>query len=185
MKAVGIVRQVGDSRVVRREQGGKALRNNPYLSIGPRGTFHGSRLKDATTMQEAVQTKVPTTPYQMIGGADVIRAIVNRFYDLVDLDPAYAQLRAMHAPDLGPMRRSLADFLIAWSGGPRHWFEQRPGACVMSAHAKFPIDEAVSDQWVDAMRRAVDEHLEPRFAGSMIEALGHMARAMIRPAHAA
>ena len=136
-------------------------------------------------MQEAVQAKVPTTPYELIGGADVVHAIVNRFYDLVDSDPAYAELRAMHAPDLGPMRVSLADFLIAWSGGPRHWFEQRPGRCVMSAHAKFPIGVSASDQWIDAMRRAVDEHLDPRFAGSMMEALGHMARAMIQPAAAA
>ena len=136
-------------------------------------------------MDATSKAKVPTTPYEMIGGADVIRALVNRFYDLVDSDPSYAQLRAMHAPDLGPMRESLADFLIAWSGGPRDWFVKRPGACVMSAHAKFPIDNAVSDQWVDAMRRAVDEHLEPRFAGSMIDALGHMARAMIRRPQAA
>jgi len=117
----------------------------------------------------------------MIGGADVIRAIVSRFYDLMESDPAYAQLRAMHAPDLRPMRASLADFLIAWSGGPRDWFEKRPGACIMSAHAKLAIEESVSEQWIDAMDRAVQEHLEPRFARSMIEALGHVARAMVRP----
>jgi hemoglobin len=136
-------------------------------------------------MNATEQAKIPTTPYEMIGGAEAIHTIVNRFYDLVESDPAYAKLRAMHAPDLAPMRKSLAGFLTAWSGGPRDWFVQRPGACVMSAHARFPIDEAASDQWIDAMRRAVDEHLEPRFAASMMEALGRMARAMIRPTQAA
>jgi len=116
----------------------------------------------------------------MIGGADTIRSIVNRFYDLMDTDPAYARLRALHAPDLGPMRASLADFLMAWSGGPRHWFEQRPGACVMSAHRSIAVDIATRDQWVEAMRRAIDEHLEPGLGGSMIEALGRMATAMVR-----
>lgn len=133
-------------------------------------------------MQQGALAKPPITPYEMIGGADVIRAVVDRFYDLMDSDPAYAELRAMHAPDIGPMRNSLSEFLIAWSGGPRDWFEKRPGACVMSAHARFPIDVAMSNQWIHAMRRAVDEHLEPRFARSMIEAMGRMASAMIRPA---
>jgi hemoglobin len=131
-------------------------------------------------MQQAVQAKAPTTPYEMIGGAPVIQSIVDRFYDLMESDPAYAELRAMHKADLAPMRASLAEFLMAWSGGPRIWFEKRPGACVMSAHAKLAIDHPTSEQWIDAMRRAVEEHLEPQFARSMIEALSHMARAMVR-----
>ena len=132
-------------------------------------------------MQATAHAKVPTTPFEIIGGAPVIHAIVERFYDLMESDPAYAQLRAMHKPDLGPMRASLADFLIAWSGGPRDWFEKRPGACIMSAHAKFPITPAISQQWVDAMRRSVDEHLDPRLSASMMDALDRMATAMIRP----
>ena len=116
----------------------------------------------------------------MIGGAVTIQAIVKRFYDLMESDPAYAQLRALHAPDLGPMRESLTDFLIAWSGGPRHWFERRPGACVMSAHRNVAVDAATRDQWVDAMHRAIDENLEPGIGAAMIDALGRMATAMIR-----
>ena len=85
----------------------------------------------------------------------------------------------MHAPDLAPMRASLADSLIAWSGGPRGWFQKRTGACIMSAHAKFAIDAARSEQWVDAMRHSVHDYLDPPMARSMIEALEHSARATI------
>ena len=66
----------------------------------------------------------PATPYDRIGGREVLRAIVNRFYDLMDEDPAYAGLRAMHAEDLAPMRQSLTGFLTGWSGGPRDWFAE-------------------------------------------------------------
>ena len=59
------------------------------------------------------------TPFEAIGGASTVRLIVNRFYDLMDTDSAYAELREIHAPDLTPMRRSLAGFLDGWLGGPR------------------------------------------------------------------
>ena len=59
-----------------------------------------------------------TTAYETIGGASAVRAFVDRFYDLMEGEPAYAALRALHAPDLGPMRESLAGFLTAWLGGP-------------------------------------------------------------------
>jgi hypothetical protein len=36
------------------------------------------------------------TPFEWIGGEDKIRAVVERFYDLMDLEPGYAQLRASH-----------------------------------------------------------------------------------------
>ena len=41
----------------------------------------------------------PPSPYERIGGREVLQRIVDRFYDLMDSDPSYAALRAMHAPD--------------------------------------------------------------------------------------
>lgn len=52
-------------------------------------------------------------PYERIGGRAPIAALVERFYDLMESDPAYSELRAIHAPELAPMRESLADFLTA------------------------------------------------------------------------
>lgn len=98
---------------------------------------------------------VPALPYQRIGGAEAVRRLVNHFYDLMDSDPAYARLRAIHADDLSPMRDSLAGFLNGWMGGPRDWFGT--GKCVMSAHAPFAIDGDLRDQWLSAMRRAMEQ----------------------------
>lgn len=97
----------------------------------------------------------PNSPFHRLGGHAAMEAIVERFYDLMDQDPAYAELRAMHAPDLAPMRRSLALFLAGWSGGPRDWFEQNPGTCMMSAHKRLAIGPEVAAQWAEAMTRAV------------------------------
>ncbi|MCF8707034.1 group II truncated hemoglobin [Rhizorhapis sp. SPR117] len=116
----------------------------------------------------------------MIGGEAQVRRFVDRFYDLMDSDPDYSTLRALHAEDLEPMRASLADFLIAWLGGPRRWFEERPGACIMSAHGKLTISRAAAEQWTHAMARALaDSDVDPVLASRMGEAFSGMARAMI------
>ena len=123
----------------------------------------------------------PETPYQRIGGAAVIEAITERFYDVMDSDPAYARLRAMHAPDLGPMRRSLAGFLTGWSGGPGDWFVANPGKCVMSAHRAFAIDREVAAQWVSAMQRAIADvaPADRETSEALADVLGRMAQGMV------
>jgi len=97
----------------------------------------------------------PNTPFYKLGGHETMQAIVNRFYDLMETDPAYAELRAMHAPDLAKMRKSLAMFLAGWSGGPRDWFDQNPGRCMMSVHKPYVITKQVAEQWAEAMKRAI------------------------------
>ena len=97
----------------------------------------------------------PNAPFYQLGGHETMQAICDRFYDLMDSDPAYADLRAMHAPSLDKMKTSLAGFLAGWAGGPRDWFEQNPGKCMMSAHKPFKIGEDVAKQWADAMKRAI------------------------------
>ncbi len=94
------------------------------------------------------------SPYEQIGGASGIARVVHRFYDLMDEDPGYAELRAMHAADLGPMRASLAGFLGGWAGGPRDWSDANPGTCMMSMHAGFTITPETARQWIQAMERA-------------------------------
>ncbi|PJG48722.1 globin [Sphingobium sp. LB126] len=120
-----------------------------------------------------------TTPYTRIGGEPTIAAIANCFYDLIEQDPAYADLRAIHAADLSAVRHGLARFLTGWAGGPRDWFER--GQCIMTLHRAFPITPALADQWSAAMTRAIDAQpgLDPDLASALAKALDHMAHAMI------
>ncbi len=121
----------------------------------------------------------PPSPYVRIGGAPVVRAIANRFYDLLEQDAAYAELRALHAADLGPVRHGLTLFLSGWLGGPRDWFERGP--CIMSLHRAFPITPQLADQWALAMTCAIadQEDMDSDIADAMTQAMGHMARGMI------
>ncbi|OYX65622.1 MAG: globin [Sphingomonadales bacterium 32-64-17] len=127
------------------------------------------------------------TPYELIGGQPAIEAVVERFYDLMDSDPAYAELRAIHAADLSPMRKSLAGFLAGWAGGPRGWFEANPGKCMMSMHSGFPITSETAGQWVEAMAHAfADCGLADHPVGKLMnERFEMMAGGMTRPASTA
>jgi len=121
----------------------------------------------------------PVTPFQMIRGEAVVAEIVDRFYDLMEREPAYSGLRALHADDLSSVRRGLAAFLTGWLGGPRDWFGQ--GKCVMSLHGAIAIPPGVAEQWADAMKRAITAQpdLDPRLAEAMTTRLGEMAQAMV------
>lgn len=119
-------------------------------------------------------------PYEMIGGKTAIRAVVDRFYDLVETDPAYQRLRIMHAEDLAPMRESLSAFLGFWLGGPEAWRPVNGGGCVMSLHGRFSIDDEHARQWVGAMSRAIaDNDVDPALAKAMTEAMTRMCGGMI------
>lgn len=122
------------------------------------------------------------TPFQRVGGHAAMRAITDRFYDLMDQDPAFAELRAIHAADLSEMRAQLPLFLAGWAGGPRDWFEANPGKCMMSAHGGIPITSDTAGQWADAMTRAIAEVevADREIAEAMADVLGRMAKGMAR-----
>lgn len=120
-------------------------------------------------------------PFDRIGGREPVAQMVDRFYDLMHSNPAYAELRAMHGPDLTPMRESLTDFLVAWMGGPRDWFEKRPGACIMSMHRALPdMNMRVAVQWTLAMKQAAEETVpdDREFTDNMIAAMAGMSKSM-------
>ncbi|OYY05724.1 MAG: hypothetical protein B7Y73_00840 [Acidocella sp. 35-58-6] len=123
---------------------------------------------------------VTLSPYEKIGGADAVRRLAEAFYDVMDA-PDFAALRAMHEPDLGPMREALAGFLTAWLGGPRDWITSQGGFCIMSRHAGMGITEGTRAQWMAAMRKALDQAgIAPQWADKMTQALEPISRGMLR-----
>ena len=122
---------------------------------------------------------VQQTAFDQIGGAAPVAAMVNAFYDLMETDPAYAGLRAMHAPELSAVRAGLKGWLTGWLGGPRDWFAANPGVCMMSLHRAMPIDAATAGQWTDAMRRAlVQVEVDREMAEALHDVFGRMAANM-------
>ena len=105
------------------------------------------------------------TPYQRIGGEPAVHALVDRFYDLMELDPAYAALRAMHPADLQRSRDKLHWFLCGWLGGPAHYEDRFGHPRLRARHLPFAIGIAERDQWMACMVQAmVEQQLGPALA---------------------
>ncbi|MCP5280626.1 MAG: group II truncated hemoglobin [Rhodoferax sp.] len=97
------------------------------------------------------------TPFAWIGGEDAVRALSERFYDLMDLEPAYAQLRAVHGTDLANARQRLFWFLCGWLGGPQHYTERFGHPRLRARHMPFAIGITERDQWLACMDQAMGE----------------------------
>jgi hemoglobin len=95
--------------------------------------------------------------YDIIGGETRLRELVDRFYDLMDLEPQFAALRAMHPPSLDGSRDKLFWFLSGWSGGPNHYIERFGHPRLRARHLPFSIASIERDQWLRCMALAMHE----------------------------
>ena len=100
-----------------------------------------------------------TTPYEGLGGADALRRLVDRFYDLMDELPETYGLRQLHPADLTGSRQSLFEFLSGWFGGPPLYIEKKGHPRLRMRHMPFAIGPAERDQWMLCMRTALDEQV--------------------------
>ena len=89
------------------------------------------------------------TTYEQMGGEPGIRALVDRFYELMDTLPEAATIRAMHPADLSESIEKLVLFLIGWSGGPPAYVTKYGHPRLRARHLPFAVDdEAASDHGV-------------------------------------
>jgi len=100
---------------------------------------------------------VQESPFERIGGEPAVRALVDRFYDLMDLEPGYAALRATHGSTLDESRDKLFWFLCGWLGGPDHYQSRFGHPRLRARHMPFSIGILERDQWVACMDQAMGE----------------------------
>jgi len=111
------------------------------------------------------------TPFERLGGEPAVRALVDRFYDLMDLEPAYAELRAVHGTSLDSARDKLFWFLCGWLGGPQHYVERFGHPRLRARHLPFPIGIRERDQWLACMNQAMREReVDPALAERLAQA---------------
>ena len=96
-----------------------------------------------------------TAPYELIGGDAGVRALVDRFYDLMDGVPEYHVIRKLHPADLSGSRSKLYMFLSGWMGGPQLYAEKFGHPMLRARHLPFSIGTAERDAWLACMRQAM------------------------------
>ena len=118
----------------------------------------------------------PVTAYELFGGEEKVRELVDRFYDLMDeLDEA-KELRAMHAKSLKASREKLFLFLSGWLGGPDLYVQKYGHPRLRARHMPFSIGVQERDQWMLCMNRAMEDvGMEEGLRKTLGEALGKTA----------
>ena len=101
----------------------------------------------------------PTTLYDALGGAVGLRALVDRFYALMDTLPEARTIRAMHPADLSGSVEKLFEFLSGWTGGPPLYIEKHGHPRLRARHMPFPIDTPAAQAWMRCMSQALTEQV--------------------------
>lgn len=95
--------------------------------------------------------------YELLGGEEGIRRLVDRFYDLMDTAPEAVNVRALHAANLKQSREKLHLYLSYWTGGPETYVERNGHPRLRARHMPFTIGARERDEWLWCMERALLE----------------------------
>ena len=95
--------------------------------------------------------------YEAIGGIDKVDELVDRFYDLMALEPQFAELQAIHPLDSTSSREKLKFFLTGWMGGPDIYSPKYGHPMLRARHLHFKIGILERNQWLACMYRALEE----------------------------
>ena len=125
----------------------------------------------AVSKTPASQDPQAASAYDWVGGEAAVRALVDRFYDLMDLEPVYAELRTLHPTTLEGSRDKLFWFLCGWLGGPNHYIDRFGHPMLRARHLPFAIGIKERDQWLACMDQAMHEvKLDPALITRLREA---------------
>lgn len=98
-----------------------------------------------------------TSLFDLIGGGVKLRELVDRFYDLMDLEPEFAGIRGLHPTTLEGSRDKLYWFLSGWTGGPNLYIERFGHPRLRARHLPYAIASSERDQWLRCMAWAMQD----------------------------
>ena len=112
--------------------------------------------------------------FDLIGGQLKLRELVDRFYDLMDLESEFAGIRALHPASLDGSRDKLYWFLCGWTGGPDMYVERFGHPRLRARHLPYAIASSERDQWLRCMAWAmqgenIPEDLQQRLMHSFYD----------------
>jgi hemoglobin len=107
--------------------------------------------------------------YQLMGGVQTIRRLVEAFYPKVQADPFLAPL---FPPDLEPVMEKQYLFLTQFFGGPMLYSEQFGHPMMRAKHMSVPINNERADAWLRCMNEAMIEiQIEDNLRKMLLERL--------------
>jgi hemoglobin len=103
--------------------------------------------------------------YSLIG-ENGFRSLVAAFYLQVPRDEVLGPMYP--AEDLAGAEQRLREFLVFRFGGPPRYLEQRGHPRLRMRHARFAINRAARDRWMQLMSKALSEAALPADAEAVL-----------------
>lgn len=120
--------------------------------------------------------------FDQMGGAPAVRALVERFYDLVETMPEGAQILHLHfrGHGMAHVRAEQFDFLSGFFGGRRIYAERHGHMNLREIHAHVPIRAEDAENWLLCMALALrDTGVEAGLQAQIMVTLGRAARMLV------
>ena len=118
--------------------------------------------------------------FNQLGSLAAIKQLADEFYDVMDSDPTFNDLRSLHPHKLIKTKKKLFRFLTHWLGGPKLLTRVPPSAALLELrHRHFELNEERAKLWLACMDKAMSnleiesalkDKLNSKFAG-MIKAM--------------
>lgn len=120
----------------------------------------------------------PQSVYELAGGEETFRRLVDRFYAGVSEDPL---LRPLYPePDLAGASERLRLFLIQYWGGPATYAERRGHPRLRLRHQPYAIGRRERDAWLRHMTDAVESlDLPPPVRAALLDYFDRASVAMM------
>jgi len=119
------------------------------------------------------------TAYEIIGGEEGVRRLVDTFYDYMDELDEVRQIRDLHAKSLKASREKLYLFLSGWLGGPDLYVQKYGHPMLRRRHLPFSIGMQERDEWMHCMKKALadmqlDADVEQQLLKAFMQTADHM-----------
>lgn len=95
-----------------------------------------------------------TSPYDLVGGAEFIKKLVDTFYHKVQQHP---ELSPLFPADLTETARKQKQFLTQFLGGPTLYSDEHGHPMLRARHMPFEITTKRASAWLACMKEAMDE----------------------------
>jgi hemoglobin len=120
------------------------------------------------------------TLFDQLGSLSTIKQLANRFYDVMDNDPAFIDLRVLHPQKLITTKKKLFRFLTHWLGGPKRLSRIPLSAALLELrHRHVELTEHHTHLWLNCMDKAmVHLDIDPALKQTLNHKFSGMIKAM-------